>query len=237
MARISDRAVPDSRPRPAQPDRSTFALARRHQESYRSLPRSFADFRLQTSDYRLDSPDELTVLVMRCQLIRTSSSRHSPCYGQSRCRESRPRHVHEIEFALAPDPSRRRLWRPRLLWRRWRRRHARDTYGADLALCSIVESESFINPPLHESNSTKRLDATTANHFNRIHDTSGPRNNPFIFNNTDLYAVDEVWLHRASAAVVRASVHPANRVNTTDGLASAGLWALGFGLWEEYVRA
>ena len=92
--------------------------------------------------------------------------------------------------------------------------------------CSIVESESFINPPLHESNSTERLDATTANHFNRIHDTSGPRNNPFIFNNTDLYAVDEVWLHRASAAVVRASVHPANRVNTTDGLASA--WSIRF---------
>ncbi len=90
--------------------------------------------------------------------------------------------------------------------------------------CSIVESESFINPPLHESNSTERLDATTANHFNRIHDTTGPRNNPFIFNNTDLYAVDEVWLHRASAAVVRASVHPANRVNTTDGLASA--WSI-----------
>ena len=99
--------------------------------------------------------------------------------------------------------------------------------------CSIVESQSFINPPLHESNSTERLDATTANHFNRIHDTSGPRNNPFIFNNTDLYAVDEVWLHRASAAVVRASVHPANRVNTTDGLASA--WSFRFRRFRQVV--
>ncbi len=100
--------------------------------------------------------------------------------------------------------------------------------------CSILESESFINPPLHEGNSTERVDATTDSHFNRLHDVSGPRGNPFISNNSDLYAVDEVWLHRASAAVVRAEVHPANRTNTTDGLASA--WSIRFqdaaGAWS-----
>jgi hypothetical protein len=103
-----------------------------------------------------------------------------------------------------------------------------------MPFCSIVESESFINPPLHEANSAERLDATTDNNFNRMHGVSGPRGNPFIANNTDLYAVDEVWLHRASAAVVRAEVHPANRFNTTDGLASA--WSLRFqdaaGAWS-----
>jgi hypothetical protein len=92
------------------------------------------------------------------------------------------------------------------------------------AFCSIVESENFINPPLHEANAAERMDATTGNHFNTLHGVSGSRNNPFLSNNTDLYAVDEVWLHRPSPAVVRAEVHTANRFQTTDGLASG--WSI-----------
>jgi hypothetical protein len=104
--------------------------------------------------------------------------------------------------------------------------------------CSIVETENFSNPPLREAMATERVDATTASHFNRLHDLGGPRNNPFISNDTDLYAVDEVWMHRSPLAVLRAEVHPSNRVNTTDGLASAssfesqdasGAWAGAFG--------
>jgi hypothetical protein len=90
--------------------------------------------------------------------------------------------------------------------------------------CSILESENFINPSLHEANATQRTDAATSNHFNGLHNLSGPHGNPFIFNNVDIYAVEEAWLKRSSLAVVRAIVHTANRKGTTDGLASA--WSL-----------
>jgi hypothetical protein len=32
--------------------------------------------------------------------------------------------------------------------------------------CSILEAENCINAPLHEANSSERIDATTNNHFN-----------------------------------------------------------------------
>jgi len=105
------------------------------------------------------------------------------------------------------------------------------------AFCSILEAESFTGPRLVEVNSGERIDATTNNHFNRFHDISGPRTNPFIFNNSDLIAVDEVWMHRSPVAVVRAAVHTANHTGTTDGTGhawtiqsqdAAGAWSAPF---------
>lgn len=89
------------------------------------------------------------------------------------------------------------------------------------AFCSILESESFTGPQLLEANSGERIDATTDNHFNRFHGIGGPLSNPFIFNNSDIIAVDEVWMHRSPLAVVRGVVRTANHAGTTDKTANA----------------
>jgi hypothetical protein len=59
------------------------------------------------------------------------------------------------------------------------------------AFCSIIETENFSNPPLREAMSSSRTDAAATNHFTRMQGLAGSRNNPFISNDTDLYAVDE----------------------------------------------
>ncbi|MET0985951.1 MAG: hypothetical protein ABW034_11140 [Steroidobacteraceae bacterium] len=68
----------------------------------------------------------------------------------------------------------------------------------------------------------RRTDPATDNHFTRASGVSGPKGNPALGSNNDVYAIREAWLRKPSAlAVVRSEAHPANRLNTTDAEASS----------------
>ncbi|MET0657620.1 MAG: hypothetical protein ABW110_05615 [Steroidobacteraceae bacterium] len=90
--------------------------------------------------------------------------------------------------------------------------------------CNIVIGESLENGNLREVMVTRRTDPATANHFTRASGIGGPKGNPTLGSNNDVYAIREAWLHRPGApVVVRSEAHPANRRNTTDALASSWL--------------
>ena len=105
--------------------------------------------------------------------------------------------------------------------------------------CSIIVTETFINPNLREAMVSRRTDPATEDHFTRVSGLGGPKGNPALTSNREVYAVREAWLHKTGAAltVVRADAHPAKRRNSTDLEASswsirsqdaAGAWSAPF---------
>ena len=91
--------------------------------------------------------------------------------------------------------------------------------------CSIAITETLDSPLLREVIMSTRTDPAAGNHFTRATTNgSGPRLNPFIANNIDVYGLSEVWLKRpGTPAVIRARSHPSPRP-AGDNMASA--WAL-----------